>query len=106
MRHTYRCRLEPLRGQDIFYEEAEGLVACLHAIRADPVVRLLRLRSGLIPSAVEVPAGKCSVGSGDVVVTLQVDSEGTRLLGLHTHVVEVRLTLMTFLLDLEMGFRA
>ncbi len=71
-------------AQDICYLEPGELLAGLRAIRDDPAVRLLRVRSGLLHRA----AG--GVGPGEVAVTLQVATEGTRRLGLDDHAAEVR----------------
>ena len=71
------------RSQDIYYKEPQELLAGLRSIRDDPAVRLLRVRSGLLCCA-------HGIGPGEVAVTLQVATEGTRRLGLDGHAAEVR----------------
>jgi hypothetical protein len=71
------------RGQDIYYTGPEELLAGLRAIRDDPTVRVLRVRSGLL-------CCPCGIGPGEVAVTLQVATEGTRRLGLDAHAAEVQ----------------
>ncbi len=83
LKHIPQGVLTSAVWQDIYYKEPRGLLAGLRAIRDDPAVRLLRVRSGLLRRAF-------GVGPGEVAVTLQVATEGTRRLGLDVHAVEVR----------------
>jgi hypothetical protein len=71
------------------FSDPRHLLECLEVVRGDADVRVLHAENRLRVGCDAAATG----GHRDVVLSLRVDTEETRRLGVETHVCEVRLGL-------------
>jgi hypothetical protein len=85
-------RLVDLCRQCIAFENIEDMAACMHAVRTDPEINVVRIKNRLDPA---FDSNK-SKGYRDVAINMCISSQTTIDLRINSHVCELQLILKSF----------
>jgi hypothetical protein len=85
-------RLMDLCRQCIAFESIKDLAACVHAIRTDPEIKVVRIKNRLDPAF----DSSLSKGYRDVAINMRIKTYSTIEMGIDNHVCELQLLLKSF----------
>jgi hypothetical protein len=92
-------RLVDLCRQNIIFSDTQDIAKCLHTVRMDPDIVVVRIKNRLDINY----KASMSAGYRDVMINLRISNELTKALGVDRHLCEVQLIPLLFA-ELKVNF--